>query len=199
MNTEISIILVCPWVCYLVADGLEMSGIVAILTNGIFLSFYATPNITKAGKQVVKTAIETLAYTAETLVFLFLGVGVFTFKKKYSEVTVSTVLVSLVNLNLARCLNIWITSKLANRARSESSRIGRNQQFIMWIAGLRGAMAYALAMESAHSSIFNNPELGKFSGDVMLIVTIFVSLFTILGVSSFLNPIMNRCGVTEDS
>jgi NhaP-type Na+/H+ or K+/H+ antiporter len=26
-----------PWVCYLVADGLSASGIVAILTNGLFL------------------------------------------------------------------------------------------------------------------------------------------------------------------
>jgi sodium/hydrogen exchanger 8 len=188
---------VCPWVCYLVADGLEMSGIVAILTNGIFLSYYATPNITDASKQVVKTAVETLAYTAETLVFLFLGIGVFTFKKKYGEATVSTVLLSIINLNLARALNIWLTSKLANRARSGSSRISANQQFVMWIAGLRGAMAYALAMESAHSGIFNNPAIDKHSGDVMLVVTIYYSLFTILGISSFLHPIMTKSGVTS--
>ena len=60
-------------------------------------------------------------------------------------------------------------------------------------------MAYALAMESAHSTIFNNLEINKHSGDVMLIVTIIYSLFTILGISSFLHPIMTKSGVTSGS
>ena len=69
----------------------------------------------------------------------------------------------------------------------------------MWIAGLRGAMAYALALESTENKIFNDPENNKHSGDVMLVVTIIYSLFTILGVSSFLNPIMNKCEVTNSA
>ena len=32
-NAEISMILMCPWVCYLIADGLSLSGIVAILKH----------------------------------------------------------------------------------------------------------------------------------------------------------------------
>ena len=35
---EISMMIFCPWVCYLLAEGLKLSGIVAILTNGVFLS-----------------------------------------------------------------------------------------------------------------------------------------------------------------
>jgi len=46
-NTEISLMLMCPWITYLVADGLELSGIVAILINGIVLNYYATPNISR--------------------------------------------------------------------------------------------------------------------------------------------------------
>jgi NhaP-type Na+/H+ or K+/H+ antiporter len=38
--------LLCPWVAYLIAEGLKLSGIVSILVNGIFLSYYAEPNIT---------------------------------------------------------------------------------------------------------------------------------------------------------
>lgn len=37
-NVEISMMLLCPWVCYLVAEGLELSGIVSILINGIILA-----------------------------------------------------------------------------------------------------------------------------------------------------------------
>ena len=46
----------CPWVSYLLAEGLKLSGIVAILVNGIFLSYYAEPNISRDSKRVLKAA-----------------------------------------------------------------------------------------------------------------------------------------------
>lgn len=45
--SEVTFMLICPYVSYLIAEGLELSGIVAILINGIFLSYYATPNISE--------------------------------------------------------------------------------------------------------------------------------------------------------
>jgi len=52
--TELSVMILCPWVSYLIAEGLQLSGIVAILTNGVFLSYYATPNISPAAKKVLE-------------------------------------------------------------------------------------------------------------------------------------------------
>lgn len=110
MKTEVSIILLSPYVCYLIADGLELSGIVAIMTNGVFMSYYATPNISKPSKEVVKIAVDSLSYIAETMVFLFLGIGVFTFKSKYQEVSVMTVVLSIINVNICRWINVWVVS-----------------------------------------------------------------------------------------
>lgn len=56
----------------------------------------------------------------------------------------------------------------------------------MWISGLRGAMAYALAMKST---------IDYEIGPVMLIVTLLYSLITILVIGSILNPILTRCDV----
>lgn len=61
----------------------------------------------------------------------------------------------------------------------------------MWVAGLRGAMAYALALDSCI-------EMPK-AGSVILLVTLIYALFTILGISSVLHPIMTRCEVTKAS
>jgi len=72
-------ILMCPWVCYLIADGLQLSGIVAILVNGIVLNYYATPNVSRQSRHVIKIVVDSFAYITETMVFLFLGIGVFTF------------------------------------------------------------------------------------------------------------------------
>jgi NhaP-type Na+/H+ or K+/H+ antiporter len=49
--SEISMMILCPWVSYLIAGCFELSGIVSILTNGVFLSYYAAPNISTAAKK----------------------------------------------------------------------------------------------------------------------------------------------------
>ena len=54
-----------PWVCYLIAEGLELSGIVSICTNGVFLSYYAQNNISRDSARVLKLCYETVAVTAE--------------------------------------------------------------------------------------------------------------------------------------
>ena len=59
----------------------------------------------------------------------------------------------------------------------------------MWIGGLRGAMAYALAIQS----IFDYGVKGK----IMLYTTLVFTLITILLIGSSLHPIMERCEVTR--
>lgn len=58
----------------------------------------------------------------------------------------------------------------------------------MWIAGLRGAMAYALALKSSF-------DFDK--GPIMLIVTLIYAFTSILLVGSFLNPILNKMDVIK--
>ena len=110
--------LLCPWVSYLIAEGLELSGIVAILVNGIFLNYYATPNISSSSQRVIKIGYETIAYAAETMVFLFLGFGLFAFSHPYAETGASTIIVTIVNLNIARFVNVSVVSWLVNKSRS---------------------------------------------------------------------------------
>lgn len=98
--------ILAPWVSYLVADGLQLSGIVAILVNGLFLNLYATPNISRGSKKVLQIAYETLAYSAETLVFVFLGIGVFAFDHPMQQLGTGGIVLSVLNLNIARALNI---------------------------------------------------------------------------------------------
>jgi sodium/hydrogen exchanger 8 len=111
--------ILCPWVSYLIAEGLELSGIVAILVNGIFLSFYATPNISSSSKKVLKTGYETIAYSAEILVFIFLGLGLFAFDHPYEEMGVWMVILTLLNVTFARILNVYIVSWIVNKFRKE--------------------------------------------------------------------------------
>ena len=177
--------LLCPWVSYLIAEGLKLSGIVSILTNGVFLSYYATPNISPAAKKVLQLCYETIAISAEQLVFLFLGIGVFAFDHPYSQMGWGLVITTIINLNIARALNILTVTAFVNCSREET-KINGNFKFVMWMSGLRGAMAYALALKAA-----NELAIGK----VILIDTLIYALITILGIGSFLNPVLDRLGV----
>ena len=61
-------------------------------------------------------------------------------------------------------------------------------QFVMWISGLRGAMAYALAMQA-------RTDLER--GPLVLLVSLLYAMFTILIQGSILNPVLNKCDVKE--
>ena len=179
--------ILCPWVSYLIAEGLELSGIVAIMVNGIFLSYYAQPNISMSSRRVLKTGYETVSHSAEALVFIFLGLGLTAFNHPYEQMGWAIVPLTILNLSLARMLNIGIVSYFVNKSRNHK-KITMKFQFVMWVAGLRGAMAYALALKSTF-------DFEK--GPIMLIVTLIYAFLSIIVVGSLMNPILDRMGVSK--
>lgn len=96
------------------------------------------------------------------------------------------VITTILNLNFARFLNIMIVTSLVNCSRTEKTKIPNKIKFIMWLSGLRGAMAYALALKCA-----TDLEIGP----IILIDTLIYAFLTILGVGSILNPILSRFDV----
>jgi len=62
-------------------------------------------------------------------------------------------------------------------------------QIVMWISGLRGAMAYALALKAM-------VELEV--GGAILIATLIYAMITILLIGSALNPILEMMGVKNE-
>jgi len=44
-KVEILLMILSPWVSYLVAESKQLSGIVSVLCSGVFLAHYASPNL----------------------------------------------------------------------------------------------------------------------------------------------------------
>jgi sodium/hydrogen exchanger 8 len=88
-----------------------------------------------------------LAYNFETLVFLLIGIGAVGFDLAWSEMGVGLAIFSLTSIFLARYANIELISRVANLYRSKD-KITKQWKIAMWFSGLRGAMAYALSLES---------------------------------------------------
>ena len=73
----------------------------------------------------MKIAVDTVAYITEPMVFLFLGIGFFAIDHPYDSMGAGTVLLALVNLNIARFLNISIVTYFVNKYRHEAKISGK--------------------------------------------------------------------------
>jgi NhaP-type Na+/H+ or K+/H+ antiporter len=60
--------------------------------------------------------------------------------------------------------------------------VSKKFQFVVWISGLRGAMALALALEARQDQSLKN-------GDVILVMTMLYSLISVLVIGSGLGPV----------
>jgi solute carrier family 9 (sodium/hydrogen exchanger), member 8 len=119
-SVEICLMIGSPWVSYLIAQGLGLSGIVSILFNGIVLSQYAAQNLSNPSRKVLKLAYETAAYASETCVFVFLGMGVFAFHHPYRQMGWTLMFGNLVIVHIARGVNVLICTCLCNFRRFKS-------------------------------------------------------------------------------
>ncbi|TMW56573.1 hypothetical protein Poli38472_006583 [Pythium oligandrum] len=138
---EVGVYVMFAYLPFLAAQVLEMSGVVAIIFAGISMKHYAAPNLSLEGQDVCSRVFNTIAYMAETAVFLNLGLTVFALRSGYHFSFIFwTALFCLV----ARACHVYPLTFVLNLGRKENP-ITRNQQHMIWYSGLRGAVAFALA------------------------------------------------------
>lgn len=171
-NVEATAVIFGPWISYLISEGLGMNGTVSILFCGIFMARYTTPNLSTNTQLMIRKCYSVISYAAETLVFIFLGMGLFSFNLAfkyflYSKMTFTGIFLIFIIIFLARCSSVigcsWILNGLGGEARPSF-------QILMCLTGLKGIIAFALASTALHE--FEH-------GDVLLTITI---IFSITGV-----------------
>ena len=70
---ETAILFLFCYLCYSLAESMELSGIMALFFNGILLSHYNSYNLSEISYITAEQIFATLAVVAETLVFLYMG------------------------------------------------------------------------------------------------------------------------------
>jgi len=135
---------------YLVAEALDFSGIVAIMFAGITSRYYAHHNLSKETRKNFLPILELFAQLCETYVFIILGLGVVFYQGHYQA---PLVLAAIVGCLIGRALHVYPFAWTINRCTS-ALPLQRNEQHMMWFAGLRGAIAFICAFsfpETEHS------------------------------------------------
>jgi len=138
---ELGVMLVLAMLPYLLAEAFDLSGIVAIMFAGMTARYYAHHNLTVETRLVFLPIVELIAQLCETYVFIILGLGVFLFQGHYSG---PLVLAAVVGCLVGRAAHVYPLSSAVNRF-SNSEPFQKNEQHLLWFAGLRGAIAFICA------------------------------------------------------
>jgi len=145
---ELALLVLVAYLSFILAEELETSGIMSTLFASITMNHYADYNITPTTKAASESVFTMLADIAESFVFVYLGMACFTFgthnfKAGFTFLTLAWCL-------LSRAIVIFPISFVLNLGRK--TKIKGRQQFVMWLSGLRGAVAFALAIDSPAST-----------------------------------------------
>ncbi|KAJ3063986.1 monovalent cation:H+ antiporter, CPA1 (nhx1) [Quaeritorhiza haematococci] len=148
-SLESCLISLLAYSSYLLSNAIQLSGIVSLLFCGITLKHYAYDNMSVRSRRTTKYMFRVLSQLSENFVFIYLGVTLFT---KADEVYLPGLIIfTLIAIMIARYVSTiplahlinWINMRLYHREEA----IPRNHQLMLWWAGLRGAIAFALSFD----------------------------------------------------
>ena len=176
--------MISSYLPFLLAEMLEMSGIIAILFHGMTSKHYTHRNLQDdASREAANFAFHALAHVFEAAVFLDMGLTVFQLRTGYDGAMILVVIVACL---LGRAAHVYPLSCFLNRCAvgrnangggagdgssvARQPPIPRSQQHMLCFAGLRGAIAYALA------SAFPGPHRDIFRTATMIVVMLSVVL-----------------------
>ncbi|KAL9645667.1 hypothetical protein ABK040_003400 [Willaertia magna] len=119
-----------------------LSGIMTILASGILMSHYTRPNLSEQTATAISAVSGVISMISETFTFLYVGFGLFSYSNNEWDFRFIgwTILLCLIG----RFFNIVPLTGILNCYRRE--KISFKYQLIMWFSGLRGAIAFALAL-----------------------------------------------------
>jgi len=187
LTVEIVVVLIFCYFPYLVGQVFSMSGIVAILFTGITMKHYTHRNMSPEAADLSEIAISLTASISETFVFLNLGTSVWTM----SGVNLSFVCWGILVILIARAGQVYPLSWILNCfERNTRARLEPKQMHMLWYSGLRGAIAYALAVDF--------PEESK-NHEVIKSTTMMLVLITILTFGTATVPMLKLLGIRRKS
>ncbi|XP_029029457.1 sodium/hydrogen exchanger 6-like isoform X2 [Betta splendens] len=144
---ETALFFLMSWSTFLLAEACGFTGVVAVLFCGITQAHYTYNNLSPESQDRTKQLFELLNFLAENFIFSYMGLTLFSFQSHVFNPLF--IIGAFVAVFLGRAANIYPLSFLLNLGRK--NKIGANLQHVMMFAGLRGAMAFALAIRDTET------------------------------------------------
>ncbi|KAM6963210.1 sodium/hydrogen exchanger 7 [Aplochiton taeniatus] len=185
---ETALFFLMSWSTFLLAESCGFTGVVAVLFCGITQAHYTYNNLSEESTKRTKQLFEVLHFLAENFIFSYMGLALFTFQNHiFSPIFIVGAFLAIF---IGRASNIYPLSFLLNLGRRH--KISGNFQHMMMFAGLRGAMAFALAIR----------DTATYARQMMFTTTLLIVFFTVWvfggGTTPMLSMLHIRVGVDPD-
>ncbi|XP_018555265.1 sodium/hydrogen exchanger 3 [Lates calcarifer] len=187
---EPGFIFVLGYLAYLTAEMLSLSAILSIVFCGVCCQKYINANMDEKSVSTVRYTMKVLANGSETMIFVFLGISAI--DKTIWVWNTGFILLTLLFIMVYRFIGVFFLTWILNRYRLVP--IGFIDQVIMSYGGLRGAVAYGLAVMLDENKIKEK--------NLMISTTLIVVYFTVIFQGITMKPLVTwlkvkRAAVTE--
>jgi CPA1 family monovalent cation:H+ antiporter len=199
---ENALSLLSPFIAYLPADALHTSGVLAVVTMGVYLGTRG-PHIVRPATRLQAGAMWSMVtFLLESLIFMLVGLELprvmialrtHTLKELLAIVLVTT-LVCIVVRFVWVFISIYLGGTDRGADRPKSSKRWRKPFFIAW-AGLRGADSLVIALALPHTIRGGAPFPSR---DLIIFVTFGVIFVTLVLQGFSLAPLVRHLGLEQD-
>ncbi|HKC46894.1 MAG TPA: Na+/H+ antiporter [Gemmatimonadales bacterium] len=201
-DIEATISLLTPFAAFLPAEALGVSGVLAVVTTGLYLARLGPRLVAPDTRLQTEGMWGVVAFVLEGLTFIFVGLELREVRGvlgTYSpgELVLAVVLVSAATIG-SRLVWVFASSYAPRWLRFGA---GHRDPFVSWRyvffigwAGLRGADSLVLALALPLVTATGAPFPGR---DLIIFLTYAVILVTLLVQGFSLRPIVNRLGICD--
>jgi len=169
---EMGMCFLFAYMSYLACELVYMSGIIGIFIAGVIMKHYSWYSMSEDARHGSDHIFHVIAFAAENFVFIYLGINLSGYSPDF-QWDPGFIFFALISVLIARAFHIFILTFFCNLGRKV--KITFKMQIMLWFAGLRGAIAVALAenVRTDHRSVIVSSTLA-----VVFITTILLGLST---------------------
>uniref|UniRef100_A0A3Q1F3Q3 Sodium/hydrogen exchanger n=1 Tax=Acanthochromis polyacanthus TaxID=80966 RepID=A0A3Q1F3Q3_9TELE len=187
---EPGFVFVLGYLAYLTAEMLSLSAILSIVFCGMCCQKYINSNMDENSVNTVRYAMKVFANGSETIIFVFLGISAI--DKTLWVWNTGFILLTLLFVIVYRFIGVFFLTWILNKFRLVPLEV--IDQVIMSYGGLRGAVAYGLAMMLDENKIKEK--------NLMVCTTLIVVYFTVIIQGITMKPLVTwlkvrRAAVSE--
>lgn len=168
---------------YLVAERFHVSGVLAVVAAGIMTGNFGLKGMSPTTRIVLFNFWEFLAFVANSLVFLLIGLQV---NLREIGANILPISVALAAVLLSRALVIYGLTVLTNMR--TANKVPLEFRHVLFWGGLRGAISLALAL-SLPAALAER--------DLLRVMTFGVVLFTLLAQGTTMQFLLRRLGIGQ--
>jgi Na+:H+ antiporter len=191
MLIEITIIVSLAFLTFFICESaFGVSGVLGLVSLGLIMAGPGRTKISPEVQHFIHEFWEFTAFTANTLIFLIVGV-VIAERTVFSMSDIWTLLLVYIIIHLVRIIVIAALYPLMKRA---GYGIGKNHPQAMWWGALRGAIGLALAL-----IVESSPYLPQEVRDEFLFLTAGIVTMTLLINATTMKAVAAKLGLTQVS